>query len=754
MKYLDLWSQLTETEKICLLTGRDFWTTHSVERLGIPSIWLADGPHGVRKATSTAETGIGTSLPATCFPTAATLSCTWDEALVERVGRAIGRECRHQGVHVLLGPGLNLKRHPLGGRNFEYYSEDPLLSGKLAAAFIRGVQTQGVAACAKHFAVNNQETDRMRIDALVAARPLRELYLRQFEIALREGRPQCVMASYNRLNGIFCSEHRWLLRELLYDEWGFDGVVISDWGAVNDRAAALCAGLTLEMPGNGGTSDRVLQQALHKGDIRQSDIDNAAVQLLRLVLQLHDAAAQPLVADYEAHHELAIAAAVQSLVLLKNEDGILPLSPGLRVAVIGQFAQYPRFQGGGSSQVVPTHLTNLWDALHGYLPGEQLHYAVGYEISGQIDEAQINEAQRIARRVDVAVLCVGLPDSYESEGFDRTHLHLPPGHDALVRAVAAVQPRTVVVLTSGAPVVLPWIEQVPAVLWAGLAGQGAGEAMARVLCGQVSPSGKLTETWPQRLEDTPAYHCWPGDGWRVHYGEGLFVGYRWYDMRQIEPLFPFGHGLSYANFAYLSLSGPDQLPATLEGACWHLRLRNTGMYPATEIVQLYVHPPEGPVRRPKQELAAWARVSLEPGQEQVVTLVAEPTAFQHWDPARQAWVTCGGCYELRVGASSRDIRLRHTIEVETPVLPPRLDRFSPIREWLSLPEAKQVLEPLVEALANKMAGPQAPAKGIAFMRAVLYDLPLHKLVGFTSGHFSFEMIETLLNAAKQRWANS
>ncbi len=739
--------RLSLEEKIALLSGRDFWTTRSVARLGIPSLWLADGPHGLRKAARSSESGIGTSVPATCFPTAATLACSWDEQLLARVGRAIGRECRHQGVHVLLGPGLNLKRHPLGGRNFEYYSEDPLLSGKLAAAFIRGVQAEGVAACAKHLAANNQETDRMRLDVRLAERPLHACYLRNFEIAVREGRPRAVMTAYNRLNGTFCSENAWLLREVLRRRWGFTGIVMSDWGAVNDRAEALKAGLNLEMPGNGGVSDETLRRALAAGRISEALIDERVAELLELIRALHEAAPPPLPADYEAHHRLAVEAAAASMVLLKNEGRLLPLNALTSIAVAGAFARHPRYQGGGSSQVVPTRLSTLWEALPRYLPAAQLSYAAGYPPDGCLDEALINEAQRQARAADAAVLCVGLPDSYETEGRDRTHLRMPPGHEALIRAVAAVQPRTVVVLTAGAPVAMPWLERVPAVLLAGLPGQGGGEALAQVLVGHRAPCGKLAETWPQRLEDTPAWTDWPGHQGVATYGEGLFVGYRWYDSRRIEPHFPFGHGLSYTTFEYLELRGPQTLPTPPEGVAWHVRLRNAGSLAATEVVQLYVHTPMGPPRKPEQELAAWARVSLAAGEEKTVALVPDPKAFQWWDCRRHAWVPHSGPCELRVGASSRDIRLRLRLELTAPPLPPLLDRFSPVRQWLHLPFGKQRLEPLIEQLAKEMAGPDAPPQSIAFMRAVLYDLPLLKLVPFTHGRFSFDMLEELCAAA-------
>ncbi len=739
---------LTLDEKIRLLTGRDFWTTHPIDRLGIPAIRLSDGPHGVRKAAGLEETGIGTSVPATCFPTAATLACSWDEALLRRVGQAIGRECRHQGVHVLLGPGLNLKRHPLGGRNFEYYSEDPLLSGKLAAAFIRGVQGEGVAACVKHLAVNNQETDRMRVDARVEPRPLHELYLRNFEIAIREGRPLTVMTAYNRLNGRYCSEDPWLLREVLRRRWGFRGIVLSDWGAVNDRAVALLAGLNLEMPGNGGVSEAVLRQALEEGRICEADIDELVDELLEVVLRLHEAAGEPAhAADCDAHHELAIEAAAAGMVLLKNEGEVLPLAEASHLAVIGAFAQKPRFQGGGSSQVVPTRLSSLWEALSARWPADRRSFAEGYPDDGTIDETRINEAQRKARAADVAVLCVGLPDSYESEGFDRTHLNLPPGHVALIRAVAAVQPRTVVVLTAGAPVAMPWRDAVPAIVLAGLPGQGGGEALARILSGQVSPSGKLAETWPRRLEDTPAWLDWPGAKGVAPYGEGLFVGYRWYDTRRIEPLWPFGHGLSYTAFEYLGLEVGKPSFAADEPLELRVRIRNAGTRPGTEVVQVYAHAETDVWRMPEQELAAFAKIELMPGETRTLVLTLDRHVFHRWDRRRSDRVAVGGTWELRVGSSSRDIRLHTRIEVKTPPLAPVLDRFASVREWMQLPFGKKRLEPLVETLAREMAGPEAPPEGVEFMRTVLYDLPLHKLVGFTHGRFSHAMLEEMLARA-------
>ena len=604
-----LLAQLTLEEKSALTVGRDAWTTVPVERLGIPSVWLSDGPTGLRKLHASDDLSIGNTVPATCFPTESSLAASWDLALVEEVAGAIAAECRAEGVGVLLGPGINLKRSPLGGRNFEYFSEDPVLSGRMAAAFVRGVQDRGVGACLKHLVANEHETGRMYADSIVDERTLREVYLRPFEIAVHEADPWTVMASYNRLNGEYCVESRRLLREILVEEWGFRGIVMSDWLAVNDRVASIDAGLHLQMPGSPTASAVVA--AVREGRLDEARLDELVGELLAFVERAAAAAGEPVAApDLDAHHRLARRAAAAGIVLLKNDGALLPLAEsGDGVALIGGFAREPRYQGAGSSEVKPTQVENLHDELpHGT-------YARGYADDEAPDPALLREAQDAARGARVAVVCVGLPPSYETEGVDREHIDLPASHNALVDAVLDVQPNTVVVLMNGSAVAMPWAARAPAILEAWLGGQAGGGAIADVLLGRVNPAGRLSETFPIALADTPAYLDFPGDGdGRSHFTDRLFTGYKSYDARGIEPLFPFGHGLSYTSFEYSGLR--------VAGLNVTLTVANTGDRAGAEVVQLYVRERAPRLRRPDKELRAFAKPELEPGEQREVDLPA------------------------------------------------------------------------------------------------------------------------------------
>ncbi|MBK0869508.1 glycoside hydrolase family 3 C-terminal domain-containing protein [Saccharopolyspora sp. HNM0986] len=654
---------LTLDEKIALLDGSDFWHTESLPRLGIPSITLTDGPHGLRKQPEGGDhLGIGDSVPATCFPTAAALACSWDVDLLGRVGAALGRECRAEGVSVLLGPGVNMKRTPLCGRNFEYFAEDPLLAGHLAAALVEGVQAQGVGTSLKHFAVNNQETERMSISAEVDERTLREIYLTAFEHVVTTARPWTVMSSYNRINGVYASENRWLLTDLLRGEWGFDGLVVSDWGAVSSRDDALRAGLDLEMPTSGGLGGAVVRNAYEAGTVSEDEIDLAVQRLLRLVERTRPALREGGEYDSGEHHALAREAAAGSAVLLKNDDGILPLQGDSTVAVLGELARAPRYQGAGSSQVVPTRLDDALSALRAALPGE-VPFAPGYSVdSGSSDG--IAEAVEVAARADVAVLFLGLPPDAESEGFDRDHLDLPAEQLELLHAVAEVQERIVVVLAGGSVVTVdPWQQHAKALLHGWLPGQAGGAALADVLTGAVTPSGKLAETIPVRYADTPAFGNFPGEFDAVRYGEGPLIGYRWYDARGLDVSYPFGHGLSYTSFEYRDLDvrilddGPEPSVRV------EFTVANTGGRAGSEVAQLYVGDPVSAAQRPEQELKAFRKVALEPGASQRVSLELGSRAFAYWHTSMGRWVVEGGEFVLHAGTSSRDIRLRTTIEL-------------------------------------------------------------------------------------------
>ncbi|MCY0901420.1 MAG: glycoside hydrolase family 3 C-terminal domain-containing protein [Firmicutes bacterium] len=737
--------QLTLEEKVALTTGLDMWHSLPVERLGIPSISLCDGPHGVRKPLSGDEPGIGMSHPATCFPTASALGCTFDRGLIEEVGRALGVEAQALDVQVLLGPGLNIKRTPLCGRNFEYFSEDPVLSGELAGALIRGIQAEGVAACVKHFACNNQEFERMSMDVQVDPSTLHEIYLSGFARAIEQGKPLVLMASYNKVNGVHATENGYLLTEILRNEWGFDGLVVSDWGAVNDKVAALRAGLDLEMPG-GVPQDRVLAM-MASGELSTDVLDAAVRRVLDLVNATMQSRREQVRVPLEAHHALAHRAAAESIVLLKNENNALPVHPTqtARVAVIGQMAREPRFQGAGSSQIVPTHVDAAWDALTQVWGSDRMAFARGYGDGNGDDVARadvlIAEAVQVARDADAAIVFVGLPDAWESEALDRKHIDLPAAHNRLVTEVSAVQRRTIVVLANGSPVAMPWVGQVGAIVEGWLGGQASGRAIADVLTGQVNPSGKLAETFPVQLVDTPAYLNYPGSGSVVRYGEGLFVGYRYYEKKHITPLFPFGHGLSYTTFHYDEMTVDRDVVTNLEEFNVRLTLTNTGSRVGSEVVQVYVQAMEPQSHWPDKELKAFAKVTLQAGEARDVTLTVRGRELTRFDPARQAWQMPDGPYVVAVGASSADIRLRKEIRLR----PARaaIVQFGPeslVKEFLAHPVARAVVQPLIPPEFASGLTSEAPD----FMSAMLLDLPIHKVVGFSRGLVSQEMLTGLI----------
>lgn len=652
-------------DRVSLLEGKTFWESHASPDLGLRSLFFSDGPHGLRRPKSGTASGIGDSLPATCFPTASALAASWDRELVEEVGAAIGREARALGVDVVLGPGLNIERSPLCGRNFEYFSEDPRLAGELAGAMVRGIQSNGVSACLKHFAVNNQEDHRMVVDAIVDERTLREIYLRAFEIAVDTGAPWAVMAAYNKVNGAYACENEALIDRILRGEWGFDGVVLSDWGAVSDSAASVAAGLDLAMPTMRGAHAAAVREGLREGRVGPTAIDASVARLVALAERTASREDAPSKKSFDerAHHAIARRAASRCCVLLRNEESLLPLDPGSsrKVALVGALAKTPRYQGAGSSGVVPTRLTNVHDAMTSAF-GTKLRYAPGYRLDDRDDPDLVTEAVRIARESDVVVVVLGLPPVYESEAFDREHLDLPRVQTALVEAVAQTRARVVVVLCNGAAITMPWADRVSAVLEAYLGGQAAGEAITDVITGAVNPSGKLAETFALALSDHPSSHWFPGDGQHAEYREALYVGYRWFDTANAPVRFPFGHGLSYTSFALSDLTArtaaDDDTPVEVD-----VTIENTGSRRGAEVVQLYVHDVEHTVVRPEQELAAFARVALAPGEKKRITLRLERRAFAFWDVRGKRWAVEAGAFELRIGTSSRAIHLRTTIDV-------------------------------------------------------------------------------------------
>ncbi len=681
-------AQMTLQEKASLCSGKNFWYLEGVERLNLPSVMVTDGPHGLRKQNRQADhVGLNKSVPATCFPTASALASSWDVDLLERVGVALGEQCVAEDVTVLLGPGLNIKRHPLCGRNFEYFSEDPLLSGKFAAALVNGVQSQGVGTSIKHFAVNNQEHARMFIDAIVDERTLREIYLRGFEIAVRESQPWTVMCAYNRVNGEYCSEHNWLLNKVLRDEWGFEGLVVTDWGATNDRVKGVGSGLDLEMPGSGGINDTLVLEAINNGYLTEAALDRAVERNVALSLLGQDMHENKLTVDHPTHHQLAQQAAEQSAVLLKNDNNLLPLNTSANVAIIGAFAKRPRYQGTGSSQVNPTQLDNAWDAISSILPAEQLKYAEGYDPKMSVDDYRlIDEAVACARAADIVVLFAGLPTIFESEGFDRSHMDLPGQHNRLISAVCSANPNTVVVLSNGSPVRMPWIREPKAILEAYLTGQAGGGAVANLLFGIANPSGKLAETFALAQTDLPADKNFPGKNRQVQYREGPYVGYRYFDSADKPVLFPFGHGLSYTQFSYAEPQ-PSSAEFTQGGTLpISVDITNTGEHAGAEVVQLYVKALRSEVYRPSHELKAFAKIHLAPGATGTVNLSLDDTSFRYFDQGHRDWVVEPGEYELQIGASSRNIRQVLNIQVSSTQKPSQI--------------AKDIGDPLADNVFN------------------------------------------------------
>ena len=657
MKHPEILQKLSLEQKCALLSGKNTWQTQDYPKQGVPAIWLSDGPNGLRKQAGAADhLGLNPSVPATCFPTAATMANSWDPALGEEVGRALGEETAANRVNVLLGPGLNVKRSPLCGRSFEYFSEDPYLSGKMAAAYVRGIQENGIAACPKHFAVNSQELRRMASNSVLDERTLRELYLTAFEIVVKEAHPKSIMSAYNKVNDIYANENHHLLVEILRNEWGFEGAVVTDWGGSNDHVEGVKNGSTLEMPSPGLGGARKLLKAVAEGSLTEQEIDLRVDELLDLVLSTTVAMEKaPRKFDEKAHHELAQRAAAESIVLLKNEGGILPLKHGKKVTLIGDFALTPRYQGAGSSMVNPTRVDSLKDAMEA-AELDMVGYCAGYERSGKPNKAYLDEAVSQAKMADVVILCIGLDESSESEGLDRTHIGIPAVQKQLLDAVTAANPNVVAVVSAGSVIETDWVEQCKAVVHGYLGGQAGASAMLEVLTGWQNPCGKLAETIPLRYEDTPAARYFPGKKQNAEYREGLYVGYRYYETANKAVRYPFGYGLSYTTFAYSDLKvNADKVTFTLT---------NTGSRAGAEIAQLYVAKPDATVFRPAKELKGFTKVFLKAGESKTVTIPLDDKTFRYWNVATDCWEVEGGSYQLLVGANVQDIRL--TAEITLP----------------------------------------------------------------------------------------
>lgn len=777
MKHADIITKLTLEQKCAMLSGETVFTTRGYKNAGIPSITLSDGPNGVRKQAGAADhLGLNPSVPATCFPTAATVACSWDPTLGEQLGRAMGEEAAAQEVSVLLGPGLNTKRSPLCGRNFEYFSEDPYLSGKLAAAYVRGIQSNGIAACPKHFAVNSQELRRMASDSVVDERTLRELYLTGFEIVVKEAHPKTIMSSYNLVNGTYANENAHLLQDILRKDWGFDGAVVTDWGGSNDHALGVKNGSTLEMPAPGGDAVRELLKAVETGKISESDVDARLDELLTLVLDTHAAVENHSRSfDADAHHALARRAAAESAVLLKNDGDLLPLAAGASVAVIGDFAETPRYQGAGSSAVnsikVDTFLDCLKDSgLH------SVGFAAGFDRQGKPDDAKKAEAVALAKKADTVLLCLGLDEIKESEGLDRADMKLADNQIELLQAVQQANPNTVVIVSAGASLETPWLAHCRALVYGALGGQAGAGAMVDVLTGKINPSGKLAETWANAHADTPAKDNFAGAGRTVQYREGLYVGYRYYQTAGVPVAFPFGYGLSYTSFAYSELKA-DARSVTLT-------VTNTGSRAGAEIVQVYAAKPDAQIFRPAQELKAFTKVWLEAGESKTVILPLDDKAFRYWNTKTDSWEVEGGTYELRVGASAVDIRLTATVKVNgtsapNPYAGKALPHYTsgkvqrvPDDEWetllgrpipadtvkidrnMTLGELNHSRSPLcwlVWAVLTMMLNASykrgKPNLNVMFQ----YNMPLRALAKMTSGAISMGMVDGIVLEAKGFW---
>ena len=723
-------SEMTLEEKAGMCSGLDFWHLKEVEHLGIPKVMVSDGPHGLRKQDEKGDhLGINDSIKAVCFPPAVLSACSFDRGLMEEMGKAIGREAQANDVSVVLGPAVNIKRSPLCGRNFEYYSEDPYLAGEIAAAFVKGVQSQHVGTSIKHFAANNQEYRRMSSSSEVDERTLREIYFPAFETAVKKTQPYTFMCSYNQINGTFASENKWLLTDVLRGEWGFKGYVMSDWGAVNDRVKGLEAGLELEMPASGGDNDAMIVKAVKDGALEEKILDQAVERILRIIFEYADHR-KPQEFTMEKDHEGAQHIAEESMVLLKNENHILPLKTSEKAAFIGGFARNPRFQGGGSSHINCFKTTNVLDSV----PCDaQVVYAEGFPADRDFyDKALADEAVKAAAEADKAVIFAGLPESFESEGYDRSHMRLPECQNRLITEILKVQPNTVIVLHNGSPVEMPWLGEIKGLLETYLGGQAGGAAAANILYGKINPSGKLAETMPLKLSDNPSYLNF-GGGEKVEYREGIFVGYRYYDTKEMDVAFPFGYGLSYTTFAYSNLKLSMENPTEKDTVMVSADVTNTGKSAGKEVVQLYIRDLTGSAIRPEKELKGFEKVFLEPGETKTVTMELNKRSFAWYNTKLHDWFAASGDYEILVGASSRDIRLTETLHLNSSQrLPMHVHMNTTLGDLLRNPETAEAAKKLIQKYLSGEAGSEAASEAVSeeMTMAMTDSMPLRALMGF------------------------
>ena len=749
-------SKMTLEEKASLCSGADFWHTKEVARLGIPAAAVSDGPHGLRKQDGEADhLGLNESIRAVCFPAGCALAASFDRSLARHLGETLGNECQAENVSTILGPAMNIKRSPLCGRNFEYYSEDPYVSMELGAAYVQGVQSKNVGTSPKHFMANSQEYHRMTSDSVMDERTMRELYLASFEGMVKKGKPWTIMNSYNKLNGTYLCENREILTDILRKEWGFDGYVMTDWGAMNNRIEALKAGCNLEMPSSGGITDAEIVKAVTDGSLDEAILDQACEEFLNIIFRYEENRDTSAVFDREKDHETARMIEEESIVLLKNENGILPLDSGKKIALIGKYAACPRYQGGGSSHINSFKVESAMDVLKGM---ENVVYAQGYDdVQDVTDERLLAEAVETAKNADVAVIFAGLPDNFESEGYDRKHLRMPDCQNRLIEAVADVQPNVIVVLHNGAPVEMPWIGCVKAVLEAYLGGQAVGGAVANVLFGKVNPSGHLPETFPLRLQDTPCYLTYGGENDRSEYTEGVFVGYRYYISREMSVLFPFGHGLSYTTFEYSNLKiensmkkihvrESDKVKVTVD-------VSNTGSRAGKDVVQLYVSAKDSKAIRPVRELRGFEKVELQPGETKTVSFELDSRAFAYWNRDISDWYVETGAYEIQIGKNAQEILLSAEVEVESEKVIKKVFHInSTLGEIMADPKGKAVLEQAMSAgamgsgAAEAAEGAQADdAISAEMMAAMMEAMPLRQMLSFVPG-VTRESLEQLVAA--------
>lgn len=771
-------NELTLEEKASLCSGADFWHTKAIDRLNIPAAMVSDGPHGIRKQESLADhMGVAESIKAIGFPTASAMACSFDRDLLHKVGDALGEECVAEDLAVLLGPGINMKRSPICGRNFEYYSEDPVVAGELGAAFVNGVQEHGVGTSLKHFAANNQEWRRMSISAEIDERTLREIYLAAFETVVKKAHPWTIMCSYNRINGVYSCENDWLLNKVLRDEWGFEGLVMTDWGAMDERVPSLKAGLDLEMPDCHGETDKLIVKAVQSGELEESVLDTAVERILTMVDKYLTARkgidpasmVHPLPSSVErgydvaAHHALARTTAEQSAVLLKNED-ILPLQKDKKIAFIGEFAKVPRIQGGGSSHINNTSVESALDAA-----GDSVSYAQGFHIDEETtDETLLQEAITLAKESDVAVIFAGLPDSFESEGFDRTHLNMPANQNELIARISEVQPNVVVVLHSGSPIAMPWLDKVAGVLQMYLAGQASGGAAVNLLFGDATPCGKLAETFPLHLEDNPSYLNFPGNREKVCYQEGVFIGYRYYDKKKMDVLFPFGYGLSYTDFTYSNMkvtvngknaADVDVIKETDEIVV-SADITNTGNCDGAEIVQLYIKNPVVYEIRPEKELRDFAKVFLKAGETKTVTFTLNARAFSYYETRIHDWYAESGDYEILLASSSRDIRLQDTVSITgSKKIPFVADYITTCEDVELFAKDGSALDEMLRrsgfAEATDHDGDDSMGSGTAdMMKAMFTGTPLHSILSFSSEELTYEDIQDTIRKLNEAEKNN